>query len=85
MELCKARGSKPILLGDFNNFDLGAYKKDILSNYIISTDVAQYISMPKDNGTLDYIAAPKGITLHNVICPELYVSDHRPVLGTITM
>lgn len=84
MDLCDKRKIKPILLGDFNNFNLGAYKATRLKDYTISTDIATYMSMPKDNGTLDYIAVPSNsYKLANVLCPDMYVSDHRALIATI--
>jgi endonuclease/exonuclease/phosphatase family metal-dependent hydrolase len=82
MDLCEERKIKPIILGDFNIFNLSAYKSNRLKDYMISTDVAEYTSMPKDKGTLDYIAVPSAYTLSNVQCPELYVSDHRALFAT---
>ncbi len=84
MELCHRRGITPIIMGDFNNFDLGAYKTTQLKGYALSTDVATYISMPKDKGTLDYIAAPANeYLIKDVVCPKDYVSDHRIVLAKL--
>lgn len=84
MELCGNRGVTPIMVGDFNNFYLGAYKTTQLKGYSISTDVTKYISMPKDKGTLDYIATPTSdYLIKDVVCPEDYVSDHRIVFANI--
>jgi endonuclease/exonuclease/phosphatase family metal-dependent hydrolase len=84
MDLCEERKIKPILLGDFNIFDLSAYKKSRLKNYILSTDVAEYVSMPKNNGTLDYIAVPSSeYTIKNVSCSQEYVSDHRALFAEV--
>jgi len=84
MDLCKARHTSPLIVGDFNHFDLGHFKKDIINGYSISTDVAKYVSMPKDKGTLDYIAVPnETYTIKEVRCPEEYVSDHRVVSAII--
>lgn len=84
MDLCDERNIKPILLGDFNHFNLAAYKETRLKDYTLTTDVAQYESMPKNNGTLDYIAVPsKKYDIKSVVCPEEYVSDHRAVYATV--
>lgn len=86
MDLCEKRKLQPILLGDFNNFDLGTYKSTRLKDYTLSTDVANYISMLKDNGTLDYIAVPSSqYTLKDVTCPDEYVSDHRALIATVDL
>lgn len=83
MDLCGARNIQPIILGDFNIFDLSVYKKTRLKNYILSTDTATYESMPKNNGTLDYIAVPSEYTISSVVCPDIYVSDHRALLANV--
>jgi endonuclease/exonuclease/phosphatase family metal-dependent hydrolase len=84
MDLFEARGSEPILLGDFNHFNLEVYKETRLKSYTLTTDVAKYESMPKNNGTLDYIVVPSArYTIKNVICPDVYVSDHRALFATI--
>lgn len=84
MDICEKRQLQPILLGDFNNFDLGAYKNTRLKDYILSTDIVDYVSMPKDNGTLDYVAVPSSqYTLKDVLCSDKYVSDHRALLASI--
>jgi len=83
MKLCKDRNITPILLGDFNNFNLEQFKTDILKDYFISTEIASYKSMPKDNGTLDYIVVPKGIQMSAVECLHTYVSDHRALIADL--
>lgn len=82
--LCEARKIHPIILGDFNNFDLSRYNNNILKDYAISTDITPYTSMPRNNGTLDYILAPKEFKIDSVTCPEEYVSDHRAVIAELT-
>lgn len=84
IDLCEKRNVKPIILGDFNIFDLSAYSKTRLKNYTISTDITNYESMPKNGGTLDYIAAPKEYQITNVVCPDTYVSDHRALVANVT-
>jgi endonuclease/exonuclease/phosphatase family metal-dependent hydrolase len=84
MDLCKSRGIEPIIQGDFNIFDLSAYKENRLKGYTLSTDIATYESMPKDHGTLDYIVAPSSkYAIQEIICPDAYVSDHRAVWARI--
>lgn len=84
MDVCEERGVTPIMLGDFNNFDLGAYKTTRLREYSIATDIADYESMPKNNGTLDYVAVPLSTyTIADVLCPPEYMSDHRALIATI--
>lgn len=84
MDVCKQRDQKPIILGDFNNFHLDTYKGSILKDYTLTTDVASYTSMPKDNGTLDYIVVPTAdYKISTVLCPDEYVSDHKALIATL--
>jgi endonuclease/exonuclease/phosphatase family metal-dependent hydrolase len=84
MDVCEERNVQPIILGDFNHFNLSVYKETRLKNYTISTDIAEYESIPKDNGTLDYIVVPKTqYSINSVMCPNEYVSDHRALLASI--
>lgn len=85
MDVCEERNIHPILLGDFNHFNLGMYKKSRLKDYTLTTDVANYESIPKNSGTLDYIAVPSlDYSIADVACPEEYVSDHRAVCASVT-
>lgn len=84
MAVCEARKSQPIIMGDFNIFDLEAYvSSNVLDSYITSIEVKEYISIPKNNGTLDYIAIPKEYSFRSVECTEDYVSDHRAVYAEV--
>jgi endonuclease/exonuclease/phosphatase family metal-dependent hydrolase len=84
IELCGSRQVSPIIIGDFNIFGLDAYKADQLKGYSLSTDIDQYISMPKDNGTLDYIAVPTNeFLINDIYCSDIYVSDHRALFANL--
>lgn len=86
MDLCEKRGTRPIILGDFNHFDLGVYKQSRLREYTLTTDVAVYESMPKNSGTLDYIVVPSDrCVISSVVCLDEYVSDHRALLATVEL
>lgn len=83
MDLCQSKKIEPIIQGDFNIFNLSVYKNNRLKNYTLSTDIKDYQSMPKDNGTLDYIVAPTKYAIQDVICSDAYVSDHRALFAII--
>ena len=84
MNLCEERNLKPIIIGDFNNFDLASYKATRLRDYMLSSDVTTYESMPKNKGTLDYIIVPsKDYRITSITCPQEYLSDHRAVFAKI--
>ena len=83
-EICIAKGSQPIILGDFNIFELGKHvDNELLQDYSLSSDELSYISIPKNNGTLDYIIIPKRYSFSSVTCPEDVVSDHRAVCADV--
>jgi len=49
----------------------------LLQKYTLSSEIADYISYPEDNDSLDYIAVPSSkFIISKVKCPEVYVSDH---------
>ncbi len=88
LELMETRRSKPIILGDFNIYKLADYKSRsrLLNDYTISSELADYVSYPGDDDSLDYIAVPKSTyTLRHIWCPDKYVSDHRAVIGDISI
>lgn len=84
-QLCQLREVRPIIMGDFNIFNLNDSVEDTLfKDYFLSSSEQNYISIPKDNGTLDYIAIPRPYAFETVICPEDRVSDHRAVFAEIS-
>ncbi len=83
MDKIKSKINMPIILGDFNIYDLSPYKLSILTDYKSSHDFTNYISYPKDNGSLDYILLPDKFNFINVTCPDIYLSDHRPIIAEI--
>ncbi len=84
MLLCSSRSRTPIIQGDFNIYNLDDYSKNILSKYCLSSEKLKYISMPKDNGTLDYIIIPvTKYKFEKVSCPTDYVSDHMAIVAFI--
>jgi len=83
LEVCRDKCLHPIIIGDFNLYNLGKYRSNILSEYKTSFDYKQYTSYPKDNGTLDYILIPKTMNFRDVACSDTYVSDHLAVTASI--
>lgn len=87
LELIEMRGTTPIILGDFNIYKLAEYKatNQLLKSYRISSEVADYVSFPRDGESLDYIAVPNSkYVVQDVVCPDTYVSDHKALLATVT-
>lgn len=87
LTVVEARGIDPIILGDFNIYNLAALKttNERLRRYTLSSEAASYVSYPADTDTLDYVIAPSAkYRLSDVVCPDDYVSDHRALLATIT-
>jgi len=84
VKLCVSRGNQPIIMGDFNIFKLSEYSNNaLLGSYTLSSDKLEYISIPKNNVTLDYVAIPEKYYFKSVTCPEDEVSDHRAVVAEI--
>ncbi len=84
VKLCVKRKIQPVILGDFNIFKLVDHSNNtLLGSYALSSDELEYISIPKNNGTLDYIAIPKKYSFLSVFCPEDEVSDHRTVIAEL--
>lgn len=86
LELISKRRVQPIILGDFNIYKLADRKEkgQLLRDYTLSSEIADYISYPADKDSLDYIAVPKSkFILSDVLCPDVYVSDHRALIATI--
>ncbi len=84
VKLCVTRGVQPVVMGDFNIFKLAKHSNNtLLENYTLSSDELDYISVPKNNGTLDYVVIPEKYSFKSVTCPEDEVSDHRAVVTEI--
>jgi len=78
--LIKTRGTRPIIVGDFNIYKLAEYKKKsrLLQTYQLSSEVMEYTSYPDDKDTLDYVAVNTSkYAIAGVMCHDTYVSDHR--------
>ena len=85
MSVCKLRNQPTIIQGDFNIFQLGKYKLTLLKHYELSSEKTQYRSFPKDNVTLDYIIVPASrYRIDEVLCPNVYVSDHNAVMARLS-
>ena len=86
MALLEQRRSRHIILGGCNIWmrDLAAYKATILKDYVSSSELAEYISSPADNDSLDYIIVPASkYKLNGVRCPEAFVSDHKALVACV--
>ena len=87
LELIDKRHAQPIILGDFNIYKLASYKdkNKLLKNYVLSSELKDYVSYLPDEDSLDYIAVPRSrFSLSDVECPSEHVSDHRAVIATVS-
>ncbi|MCE9585291.1 endonuclease/exonuclease/phosphatase family protein, partial [Candidatus Nomurabacteria bacterium] len=82
LQLMNSRNEKRIMAGDFNMFDLPQYN-DLIKDYELSFNYKNYISYPKDNGTLDYIMIPKSYKFEKLEIIE-NISDHNGILIEIS-
>ncbi len=79
VQFCRKQKIMPIILGDFNNYELSRHK-NLLTGYKLSTEYKKYASFIKDGGTLDYIAAPANQFIINTVgTSKSYLSDHKAV------
>jgi len=86
LKLVKKRRAEPIILGDFNIYKLTEHKEksSLLNDYILSSELTEYVSYPEDKDSLDYIIVPKSkFKLNDVKCLDAYVSDHRALMASI--
>ncbi len=81
--LLAQRELEPVIAGDFNIFNLDAHS--LPAEYVLSTEVSDYISYPKDEATLDYITSPKKYAMQKVACLPQVVSDHRIVVAALAI
>jgi endonuclease/exonuclease/phosphatase family metal-dependent hydrolase len=79
LKLCHAKSISPILLGDFNIYNLPKYQ-ELINGYSVNLDHTPYISFPREKETLDYIVIPNDTySFESVNCSDEYVSDHNAV------
>lgn len=79
------RQLKPIIIGDFNIYNLNKYR-NLLLNYDLSTDYVDYTSFIKDGGTLDYVTVPsEEYSISGVGTSKSYVSDHKAVWARLSI
>jgi endonuclease/exonuclease/phosphatase family metal-dependent hydrolase len=76
LQIIRNVGSKSILLGDFNVFDIKEFSHLYSPDYVASTDVMQYLSFPSENATFDYVLLPKEYTFTSLTVGQ-NLSDHN--------
>lgn len=74
---------RPIFVGDFNIFKEDFVNTTLPTNYSATYLEEPYISYPNENQTLDYLVYPKEINIKSFICPDINISDHRPLIFEI--
>ena len=74
---------RPVFVGDFNIFKEDFVNTKLPVNYSATYLEKPYISYPCENQTLDYVVYPKEITIKEFLCPEINISDHRPLIFEI--
>lgn len=79
------RNIQPILVGDFNIYNIEKYKDIYGDKYISSSEKFEYISYPDDGASLDYFLIPKNCEFLNFKCQNEYVSDHRMIVAEILL
>jgi len=69
----------PIIVGDFNIFNLSELRELYKDHYSASTDFKDYISFPSERLTLDYLLLPKKFRFEAIETKES-LSDHSAVI-----
>jgi len=85
LSIFKENKNLPILVGDFNIFNISKYRELYSDSYQTSSDLYDYTSYPKDNGSLDYILLPHKYKFESFSCRDEYVSDHRMIVAKINL
>lgn len=76
LQIIKDTGSKNVVLGDFNIFDIKTVSDLYSADYVASTDFSQYVSFPSENATLDYALMPRDFAFTSLSVGE-NLSDHN--------
>jgi len=82
LEILAARGEERIIAGDFNLSNLQASSALWQEHYVSSGEVP-YVSYPGENKQIDYILAPKSLSIDTVEVSPDGLSDHRAVAAVI--
>ena len=93
LKWCKERSIKPIIAGDFNIKIVKHLLEEAQEEYEISYIIKPYksfypteFSHDKEPITLDYIIVHKNkFQMIDVKCIDTDISDHKPVIATITL
>ena len=72
----------PLIIGDFNIFQLSDYHALYEKAYNVSSDFKNYVSFPSEKLTLDYLLLPKTFRFQAIDVKES-LSDHNATLYTI--
>lgn len=84
LEIFQDRKYTPILMGDYNIFDLSKYDDFYKKDYMASSQKYRYTSYPSEQATFDYILLPHCYTFQNFQCRQEYLSDHCMIITTIS-
>lgn len=82
LALSRQREVTPVILGDFNIFQ-PAIVEERAAEHLCSSAEHEYISFPGREWTIDYILIPSSYSFEEFACPDLELSDHRPIVATI--
>ena len=83
LKILNQKNITPILVGDFNIYNIVKYKDLYDSQYISSSELYHYVSYPNDNASLDYILLPQQYEFEDFSCRSEYVSDHRMIVAKV--
>jgi endonuclease/exonuclease/phosphatase family metal-dependent hydrolase len=82
--ILKARGEKRIIGGDFNMNHLERHANLWRREYVLTTEIEQYVSFAASHQANDYFLVPNEYTLGRIELSEDGLSDHRALAVEVT-
>jgi endonuclease/exonuclease/phosphatase family metal-dependent hydrolase len=82
LNITKECNEASVILGDFNIFDIQTVNILYSSDYVASTEIADYVSFPSENATFDYILIPKYLKCSSLSIGE-NLSDHNALTAEL--
>jgi len=78
-----AKKIKPIIIGDFNVRKEGVVSELASKDYLVSSDIKDYISYLSENYILDYILVPKEYKFKSFNCIDSKIFDHNVLISEV--
>lgn len=79
LAILKSRGEKRIIGGDFNVNHLERHAHLWRDDYVLTTEIEQYVSFARSRQANDYFLVPKEYEVESIEASEDGLSDHRAI------